>query len=72
MIQTVEIEQMSIAERLQAMELLWRSLSANPKNVSSPDWHQEVLRQRLVKVDSGKGKFLTLAQLEKRLNDRAK
>jgi putative addiction module component (TIGR02574 family) len=69
MIETAEIERMSLAERLQAMELLWRSLSAKP--VTSPDWHGEILQKRVAKVEAGKGKFLSLAQLKKRLNKRS-
>ena len=65
-----EIEQMTIAERIQAMELLWRSISAQPENVVSPDWHGEVLKKRLAKIESGKAEFLSVAQLKKRLAKR--
>lgn len=71
MIETAEIERMSLAERLQAMELLWRSISRKPDGVKSPDWHGEVLNKRLVKVEAGKGEFLTLSQLKKRLSKRS-
>ena len=70
MIETAEIEQMSLAERLQAMELLWGSISRNPERVPSPAWHGGVLKKRLAKVEAGKGEFLTLAQLKKRLGKR--
>lgn len=68
---TLEIEGMSLAERLQAMELLWRSLAAKPEKLESPDWHKKVLQQRLAQVAAGQGEFLTLAQLKKRLAKRA-
>jgi putative addiction module component (TIGR02574 family) len=71
MIEALEIERMSLAERLQAMELLWRSMAAAPDKLESPGWHKKVLQQRLAKVESGKGEFLTLAQLKKRLAKRA-
>ena len=71
MIETLEIERMSFAERLQAMELLWRSMSAEPDKVSSPGWHKKVLEKRLAKVEAGKGEFLTVTQLKKRLAKRA-
>jgi len=32
-----------------------------------PDWHKTVLTKRLAKVEVGKGEFLTLTQLKKRL-----
>lgn len=66
MIDTLEIERMSFAERLQAMELLWRSMAAEPDKVESPGWHKKILAKRLAKVEAGKGKFLTLAQFKNR------
>lgn len=71
MIGTLEIEQMSRTEKLQVMELLWRSMSAAPDKLESPGWHKKVLHHRLAKVEAGKGEFLTLAQLKKRLAKRA-
>jgi putative addiction module component (TIGR02574 family) len=71
MIGTLEIEQMSRTEKLQAMELLWRSMTAGPGKLESPGWHKKVLQQRLAKVEAGKGEFLTVAQLKKRLAKRA-
>lgn len=70
MIETLEIESMSFAERLQAMELLWRSMAAEPDKLASPGWHKKILARRLAKVEAGKGEFLTLTQLKKRLAKR--
>jgi len=58
---------MTLAERLQAMELLWESISATPEKMDSPEWHGEVLNRRLAKVKAGKGTFLTVQQLKTRL-----
>jgi len=67
-----EIQSMSTTERLQAMELLWRSFSGSEDEVPSPDWHGEVLSERLAKVEAGEGKFLTNPELKARLaSDRA-
>lgn len=62
-----EIEQMSPTERLRTMELLWRSISAEQGKLKSPTWHKTVLQKRLAKVEAGKGKFLSIAQLKQRL-----
>ena len=48
-IETLEIERMTFAERLQAMELLWRSMSAEPDKLESPGWHKKILAKRLAK-----------------------
>ena len=67
MIQVAEIEQMSLEERFQAMELLWTSLARRPEAVPSPDWHGEVLADRLARVERGEGRFLSLAEVKARL-----
>lgn len=71
MIEAVEIERMSCTEKLQAMELLWRSMAGEPEKVESPGWHKKILASRLAKVEAGKGEFLTIAQLKKRLAKRS-
>ena len=38
---------LSPSEKLAAMEILWRDLSANPAKLSSPNWHGDVLDARL-------------------------
>ena len=70
MIETLEIKRMSFAERLQAMELLWRSMAVEPDKLESPAWHKKILEKRLAKVEAGKGEFLSVAQLKKRLAKR--
>ena len=52
---------------MQAMELFWRSMSVTPAKAESPGWHKKILAQRLAKVEAGKGEFLTITQLKKRL-----
>ena len=34
-------------EKLAAMDILWRDLSATPTQISSPDWHGDVLANRI-------------------------
>lgn len=67
MIQAADIEQMSLEERLQTLELLWASLARTPDAVPSPDWHGEVLATRVAKVERGEGEFLSIPQLKERL-----
>lgn len=35
-------------EKLAALDILWRDLSANPAELTSPTWHGDVLDARLV------------------------
>jgi putative addiction module component (TIGR02574 family) len=72
MIEAAEIERMSLAQKLQTMELIWKSLSVEEERLESPHWHKTVLEGRLAKVEAGKGKFYTMDQLKKRLSKRVK
>ena len=62
-----EVSRLTKAEQLQALELLWASLSKTPDEIESPKWHGEILAARKAKVDSGEAKFLDLAKLKQRL-----
>lgn len=42
---TLTIKQMSWAEKLQAMEELWESLSGDEHRLDSPSWHAEALEE---------------------------
>lgn len=41
------LSSLSPSEKLAAMNILWRDLSANSAEFSSPDWHGDVLANRL-------------------------
>jgi len=67
MIESAQIERMSVAERLRAMEQLWDSLYRYVDDLPSPDWHRDVLAERKARAQSGEANFLTLDQLRSRL-----
>jgi len=59
-----EIKQMSTIERIQTMELLWDALSHEDHEMDSPAWHEEILRKRKERIESGETKFISLDQLK--------
>ena len=50
MTSTMQIEIMSRAEKLQAMESLWEDLSRTDAEVESPLWHRDVLKETEARV----------------------
>ena len=52
------LEKMTLADKLEAMELLWADISRQPADLPSPAWHQDVLDERRRLVAEGKLKFL--------------
>jgi len=63
-----EIEKMTIHERLQAMELLWDSITHSSEEIESPAWHGEILNERKKIIESGEAEWLTMDELRKELS----
>jgi putative addiction module component (TIGR02574 family) len=66
----VVIESMSLTEKLALMERLWSDLSRRPEDVPSPEWHGEVLAERIAAVREGRTQFVDWDAAKKRLSDR--
>ncbi|MFN0196814.1 MAG: addiction module protein [Planctomycetaceae bacterium] len=47
------IENLSLEEKLTALELIWRDLSAEPNSFPSPEWHGDVIADRLATPSPG-------------------
>ena len=55
---TLALDEMTMDEKLTAMELLWDDLARNPKGVESPDWHESIVSERRELAVGGKSKFV--------------
>ena len=69
---SIPIETFSVAEKLVLMERLWEVLSRRPTDVPSPDWHGDILTERLEAVRDGKTSFVAWEDSKKRLRNRLK
>jgi Putative addiction module component len=52
------LKEMTLQEKLAAMELLWEDLARSPESVESPDWHKDILDERRGRVAEGKARFV--------------
>ncbi|HAE39669.1 MAG TPA: cysteine methyltransferase [Candidatus Riflebacteria bacterium] len=59
------IKKMTLVERLQAMELLWDSLTHNENELESPDWHKKILSDRKKNLDPKK--LVPLSEVKKNM-----
>ncbi|MDA1055239.1 MAG: addiction module protein [Planctomycetota bacterium] len=66
----VAIESMTLTEKLALMERLWSDLSRRPEDVPSPQWHGEVLAERIAAVREGRTEFVDWDAAKKRLRER--
>ena len=65
----LRLETMSVAEKIEAMEAIWASLSSNPADVASPAWHEQVLAERRKRLESGESTVSEWSEAKKRLTD---
>ena len=52
------LDKMTLADKLEAMELLWADISKRPVQLPSPAWHKDVLDERRRLVEAGQLKFV--------------
>ena len=67
---TLPIEQMTLEEKLRAMEALWADLSRHENQIESPAWHEQVLKDRAARVRSGAEKFMDWETAKRELRHR--
>lgn len=49
-----ELTKLPLAQRLEAMEVLWDSLTHDAAYDPSPAWHTDVLTERVHEIEAGK------------------
>jgi len=70
MTSTIQIEQMSREEKLQAMEALWADLSKVETDVESPAWHETVLKKTAARVANGQERIADWKMAKRELRAR--
>lgn len=53
----LQIDQMTVAEKLRIMEELWEDLCARAEEVPMPEWHKELLNSRERLIETGEAQF---------------
>ena len=51
------LNEMTVQEKLAAMEALWEDLSRSPEAIESPEWHKDVLVEREQRVADRSAQF---------------
>ena len=56
----LHLDRMSTLDKLQAIEEMWSDLLQKSEEIPSPDWHEDILKDREQKVKEGTARYLTL------------
>ena len=65
----VNLKSYTKSEKIKLMEELWEDLNAG-ENLESPQWHQNILEERLEQYRKGELKTYSLDEIKQRLNSR--
>jgi len=57
MSKTLPLKEMTLHEKLAAMEALWEDLARSPECIESPVWHEEVLNERRQRISDAKARL---------------
>lgn len=63
----LQIDQMTIAEKLRVMEELWDDLRTRAADVPVPQWHKDLLEERERLVETGEAHFADWETAKKRI-----
>jgi hypothetical protein len=69
---SLPLDEMTVIEKLQMMEILWEDLSRNTDLIESPDWHRDVLDDRERRIATGEARFLDWEQAKADIRSRVK
>lgn len=68
----LNVAEMTLEEKLRAMEILWEDLSRREQDVPVPQWHKDLLDERERLVETGEAKFLDWEAAKARIASRKK
>lgn len=67
---TLPLDEMTIADKLNALEAIWASMKHDPKDVPLPGWHADVLAARRMRAKEGSSTYGDWADAKRRLHGR--
>jgi putative addiction module component (TIGR02574 family) len=69
---SIDLETMTVEEKIQAMEMIWDDLCHNAHSTISPEWHKEELDARECNVNAGNDTFIDWETAKKQINQAIK
>jgi hypothetical protein len=66
----LQIDQLSLEEKLEIMEALWQDLRRNTDQVPVPQWHKDVLDKREQMIETSEANFDDWDSAKKRITER--
>ncbi|MGI9065460.1 MAG: addiction module protein [Pyrinomonadaceae bacterium] len=65
----LQIDQMTLEEKLRIMEAIWDDLRTRAEGVPTPQWHKDLLDERERLIETGKAQFDDWDAARKRITE---
>ncbi len=65
------LSELTLAQKLELMEAIWDDLAKHDETLESPDWHEEVLKDREKALATGKGTVSDWKEAKRRIRENA-
>jgi len=59
-----EIKKLDVKERIILMNEIWESFEDENTIIESPQWHHDILQERIEKIKNNEAKFISLEELK--------
>jgi putative addiction module component (TIGR02574 family) len=67
-----QIHQLSLQEKLTAMEAIWDDISSVEENLEIPQWHKDLLDEREKLIADGKARFIDWEEAKEQIKQAVK
>jgi hypothetical protein len=72
MVVEIQLNKMTVLDKLRAMEDIWENLRSTSEQVPSPSWHADVLHAREKRIREGKSHFKDWSDAKRRIRERTR
>ena len=63
------LDQMTVDEKLRALEQIWEDLCRNEADLPSPQWHREILEVREARSKQGMDRFTDWGETKRQIRE---
>jgi len=64
---TLPLREMTTADKIKTMETLWADLCKNTDDISSPGWHEDILKGREAGLRQGSENIIEWSEAKKKI-----
>ena len=60
-----DIKNLDIKDRIILINEIWETLETEDSKIESPEWHEDVIKDRIEKIRNNEAKYISLEELKR-------